>query len=327
MELLQLKYFIKVAETEHMSRAAQELFISQSSLSHTIHRLELELGVQLFDRNGRNIRLNEYGRLYLEHAKQVFQSLDEGARELKRLQAGKIRPVTILTTIPDILNDLPGLFQNRDSPYPVQQRFVQRELLPQSIVSGSVDFAISEFPGSSHGLEGQKLFEDELYLVIGLNHPLASRNLVSLSEIGQEYAFAPPKGVGIRVIIDDLFEHHGMALNILSDEMTTTITSKALRHAAAGDGVIYISKYALYRYLQAETDGWMTWNQQVKVLHIDAKDCQWNVGLTHVKQRKLSTGAQILYHYVQAEFRLIVLDMEKRIGDFFAQQAEALSIR
>lgn len=320
MELLQLKYFIKVAETEHMSRAAGELFISQSSLSHTIHRLEEELGVQLFDRNGRNIRLNEYGRLYLKHARQVFLDLDEGARELERLKTGSVKPIVILTTIPDILYDLPDLFQNRDSPYQVSQQFVPRELLPQAIINSVADFAISEFPCESRKLEATALFEDELYLVIGRNHPLAARDIVTLSEIGEEYAFAPPKGVGIRVVVDALFENHGMSLKVLSDEMTTTITSRALRHVAIGEGVIYISKYALYRFWQSEQESWDRWSKQIKILHLDANDCRWNVGLTLVKHRRLSAGAKLLYEYIKNEFQLIAQDMETRINAFFRQE-------
>ena len=61
MDLLQMQYFLKIAETGNMTRAAEELYISQSSLSRTIARLEKDLGVKLFDRVGRQIQLNEFG--------------------------------------------------------------------------------------------------------------------------------------------------------------------------------------------------------------------------------------------------------------------------
>ncbi len=63
MELLQLKYFLVAAKYEHITRAAKELHISQSTLSITINRLEAELGVSLFSHSGRNVRLNDAGRL------------------------------------------------------------------------------------------------------------------------------------------------------------------------------------------------------------------------------------------------------------------------
>ena len=62
MDISALKYFIVVAQTEHMNRAAAQLHITQPSLSTCIRRLEADIGFRLFDRNGRNIQLNEYGK-------------------------------------------------------------------------------------------------------------------------------------------------------------------------------------------------------------------------------------------------------------------------
>ncbi|WP_369218522.1 LysR family transcriptional regulator, partial [Streptomyces flavofungini] len=65
MDLLSLRYFQAVARHQHISRAAQELRVAQPSVSRTIGRLESELGVLLFDRQGRRIRLNEHGEAFL----------------------------------------------------------------------------------------------------------------------------------------------------------------------------------------------------------------------------------------------------------------------
>ena len=65
MEMLQLKYFVTVARLEHMTKAAEELHIAQPALSKTIARLEEDLGAPLFERQGRQIRLNPYGKAFL----------------------------------------------------------------------------------------------------------------------------------------------------------------------------------------------------------------------------------------------------------------------
>ena len=67
MTLNQLTYFQKIAELEHFSRAAEELNISQPSLSRSIDTLEQELGLPLFEKQGRNVILTKYGRIFLEH--------------------------------------------------------------------------------------------------------------------------------------------------------------------------------------------------------------------------------------------------------------------
>lgn len=82
MEFLQLQYFQAVARHEHMTNTAKELNVSQPSLSNSIQRLEKNLGVPLFERQGRNIKLNEFGKTYLQRVEQAFMELEEGQREL-----------------------------------------------------------------------------------------------------------------------------------------------------------------------------------------------------------------------------------------------------
>lgn len=89
MDLLQPKCFRVVAHLEHITRAATELAISQPSLSTTIRRLEDELGVPLFERQGRTIRLNQFGHVWLEHVERLLSELDEGARTLRDMAGWK----------------------------------------------------------------------------------------------------------------------------------------------------------------------------------------------------------------------------------------------
>lgn len=68
MQLQWLYYFVTIAELEHYTRAAEKLKISQSNLSHAIKSMERELGAELFERQGRNVKLNKYGKLFLPYA-------------------------------------------------------------------------------------------------------------------------------------------------------------------------------------------------------------------------------------------------------------------
>ena len=82
MGLLQLEYFKALAEREHLTQTAKELMISAPSLSATIARLEREVGFPLFERTGRNIRLNACGRIYLKHVNDVFSALENAKLEM-----------------------------------------------------------------------------------------------------------------------------------------------------------------------------------------------------------------------------------------------------
>ena len=84
--LLQLDYFRKLAATEHITKTAKELYISQTALSSMIIGLEKELGTPLFDRSNRAIHLNEAGKTYLKYVNEVFRSLENGKSALADLK-------------------------------------------------------------------------------------------------------------------------------------------------------------------------------------------------------------------------------------------------
>ena len=119
MELQQLRYFLTVARLEHMTRAAEELHITQPSLSITISRLEESLGVPLFDRYRRQIKLNEFGKAFLRRVERIFDELEEGKRELLDLAGLEHGTVSVASTSMGILKDLIDSFLTQ---YPVKFR-------------------------------------------------------------------------------------------------------------------------------------------------------------------------------------------------------------
>lgn len=89
MELLQLRYFLAVAESEHMTNTAKQLHIAQPALTQSIHRLEQELGVSLFERAGRGIRLSPAGSYVRDRVKPAMETLENVARDVQLFQQGE----------------------------------------------------------------------------------------------------------------------------------------------------------------------------------------------------------------------------------------------
>ena len=88
MELTQLKYFQAMAKCHHFTQAAEEMAVSQSALSRSIQKLEQELGVPLFEKNGRNVELTQFGEVFLKQVRQSLEILDGSVDYLHRIAAG-----------------------------------------------------------------------------------------------------------------------------------------------------------------------------------------------------------------------------------------------
>lgn len=82
MELRQLRYFVAVAELEHISEAAENLHVAQSAISRQIANLEEELGTKLFERVGRNVKLTPIGKIFLEHSIAALQAIDFAKKQI-----------------------------------------------------------------------------------------------------------------------------------------------------------------------------------------------------------------------------------------------------
>lgn len=204
MELDQLRYFLKVAERGNFTRAAEELLISQPALSRSIQRLEEELGQPVFERLTRTLRLTAAGKLLQARAKQALALLDDTKIEIADDgQSGTVRVGAIPTIAPYYL---PRLLQQFADAYPRSSVVVQEnttERLLKSLAMGEVDVAAVALPIEDKHLHVESLFEEELLLVLPLEHPLNAKERISLKDV-EPYPF---------VLLD---EAHCLSDNIVS---------------------------------------------------------------------------------------------------------------
>lgn len=114
MELLQLRYFYKIAHSRTLTQAADELCISQSSLSRMIGRLEDEFEMEFFDRKGRKIELNENGRIFLRYCTQILNAVDSMRDELSEMKNRRDMAVSVgFYSMSSLIVDIMGKFKER----------------------------------------------------------------------------------------------------------------------------------------------------------------------------------------------------------------------
>ncbi|WP_053376003.1 LysR family transcriptional regulator [Paenibacillus sp. FJAT-27812] len=213
MELLQLQYFLAVARLEHVTVAARNLHVTQSSLSKTIQRLEEDLGVPLFDRIGRKLRLNEFGSRFLRRAERALFELEQGKQELSDLSSpehGTLElAVTTASTLPNILR----VFRKK-RPY---IHFHVQMLTLQEMVTlldrGEVDFCLSSPPIAGDDIECEIVFIDPILVAVPKGHRLAERSSVSLAELKDEWFVGVKSGYGTRDLIDSVCKSVGFVPN------------------------------------------------------------------------------------------------------------------
>lgn len=209
MDLLQLKYFQEVAKHQHLTKAAQELNVSQPALSKMISKLEQRLGYQLFDRTGRQIRLNKLGESYLKIVENVFLELQKGEKELAFLTEKQNDLVSIAVTIPTILPRLLGGFLDDHPKARFRQYQAFAERMKTQLETGEIDVGISTLPIEGENIEWYPIIEEEIMLAVPLSHPLAERKSIFLNEVENDPFIVMPPGYGFRQMTENFCAEAG----------------------------------------------------------------------------------------------------------------------
>ncbi len=213
MNLDHLRYFVKLAEVRHYTRAAEQLCISQPSLSHAINQLESELGVPLFERSGRNTSLTRFGEEFLECARRSLDTLDVGIGSLQRSSRGEgiVRLGFLRTLGVDFIPKLTADFLAADPGCGIEFSF--HSDLTGGLIDGLLqrrfDLVFCSEPDPSLGLSAVPVMSQELVMIVPKNHPLAGRENVDLAETLQYPAVFFAEGSGLRRIIDRMYEKIG----------------------------------------------------------------------------------------------------------------------
>ena len=181
IELRHLRYFLEVARHEHITRAAQVLHVTQSTLSHQIVQLEALLGTTLFDRVGRGLQLTDAGRTFIDYARRALEEVDEGRFALDGLRdmlRGRVR-IGVIHTYNTTL--LPPAIAEFSKAYPGIHLSIDD--MPASdvaamVASGAIHLGLSFATPGRPDVDTEALFSERLMLVVRDDHPLAANSRV-----------------------------------------------------------------------------------------------------------------------------------------------------
>ena len=209
MELLQLKYFLAVAKTEHIKATAEEMMVTPPAVSIAISKLEKELGVSLFDRKGRNIVLNNNGRVFMKHIEDMMSSLDEAIKSVKA-QSPYSAILQIHSVNPYLWNKPINDFQNR---YP-DISIIFSGVLDSGMETKPAKDIVKESPSelfiasrdylSRCDVESEHLFDAQLFIAMSKKHRLAKKKSIDLADLKDEWFINSPHRTDFRRYCDEL---------------------------------------------------------------------------------------------------------------------------
>jgi LysR family cyn operon transcriptional activator len=217
MEIRQLNYFIKAAELLHFTEAAAASFVTQSTLSQQIKQLEEELGMLLFDRIGKQVRLTEAGNVFLLHARQIILDIKKSKQaifELANMVNGELR-IGVTYAFSSLL--LPALtpFSEKYPGIMIHVEYGTAGELENKLRMADLDIILAfHEQADGEGLEMQPLFSSRIMMVVSKKNSLAKLNKITLRELGKLEMILPSNGFSSRDLLNEIFRKNKISPNI-----------------------------------------------------------------------------------------------------------------
>ncbi|GAA0135447.1 LysR substrate-binding domain-containing protein [Paenibacillus sp. YSY-4.3] len=269
MEHRLLEYFIAVSEELHFTKAADNLGISQPTLSHQIRLLEEQLGTPLFHRSGKKIHLTQAGTVLLEHARRVFHELEQAKLvigELAGLRRGRLRigcsgNHLLIQSIISFHRKFPGI--------ELSVVELATEETRDRLLSNKLDLGVVFLPLKDEQLVSLPLYKEELVIIAPHDHPFAGSSGIELWELAQSpLVLFPPKflarqmldaacariGIQLSPVIElstmesqcEMVAHH-VGLTVVPKSYTATLRDRRLVSVPIAEPAPYRSVGIVYR--------------------------------------------------------------------------------
>jgi DNA-binding transcriptional LysR family regulator len=243
MELRQLRYVEAVARHRHFTRAAEELHVAQSALSHQIRRLESELGTELFERTSRRVSATEAGDAVATRARRVLAEVEGVREEIDELRGVTRGRISIGALLPGGEIDVPGLLARFSGTHPGIEVALREgtagdmlRYLEEDTIDAAFCLLYGELP---KGVASEVLSEDEVVAVFAPG-AAPEKDRIGVSDLEARSIVAPRSGSTIKAAVDDLFARSGKQLRV-SLESADPFLLRCLVAGGFGVGILTLS--------------------------------------------------------------------------------------
>lgn len=285
MELLQLRYFVVTAKEQNMTRAAELLHIAQPALSQSVKRLEEEMGVRLFDRVGKRIRLNDAGRELLRTAEPMLARLSAMPETLQAIAAEEAQTISLNVLVASRI--VTRLMIDYKAEHPESNFKMDRN-------ADSLDWDLRISAVSGQGTVRlaagtQKLMEEEIYLAVPAASRFADKKEITLQEVSDEPFLTFPVNMPYHNLCNRMWDESGISPRV-SLESDNPQSLKDL--LAAGMGVAFWPQFSW-----GEAD-----ESEIHLLHLIKPKASRIVTVTQNPKRRISKAAEDFFRFSIAYF-------------------------
>lgn len=293
VELRQIKYFIEVAKREHVTEAADALHVAQSAVSRALKNLEEELGVDLFIREGRNVRLTPIGRVFLEHIQKAVRAIDDAKQivtEYTDPERGIVNVGFLSSLATYILPTAISAFRKEYPKVQFQLHQGSYRYLKESVIRGDINMAIlGPVPTDDKKLKGTILFTENIVALLPADHRLAKESTLKLNDLQDEAFILFREGFILRDVVVDACKQIGFVPKV-SFEGEDIDSIKGL--VSGGLGVSLVPEITLVDNLPHAT-------VQIPLVEPGVRR---SVGLVTPQDRDLLPTEEVFFNFLQQFF-------------------------
>ena len=292
MTLLQLQYFQTLARVLHYTHAAEELHISQPTLSYSINELEKELDVKLFEKQNRRILLTESGERFLPFVEKAMHLLDEGVDVVRQTSGQSTMTVRIgyfhsisASLIPSLVERVYHSGANKN----IRFQFMEDTSFDifSRLKNGDLDLAFCAH--RDDWADSITIMKQPLYLAVPAEHALAGREFVTFSDFAREPLIMLDKPSSLRILTDRVFTRHGVIPNVVFEVREC---NAALQYVALKFGVAVLPEVPAMK------------TERIRAIPIDdpSREFVRTVYLSWDRSRPLSRAAQDVRNLIVEQY-------------------------
>jgi LysR family transcriptional regulator, low CO2-responsive transcriptional regulator len=304
--LHQLQILEAIAKHGSFTRAAEELELTQPTISQQIKRLTSTIGMPLFEQLGKQVHLTAAGKEVLSASATIserFAQLETVLDELKGLKQGRINLVAS-TTAKYFVPRLLGTFHRKHPEIELNLKITNQEGVLARLANNQDDLYFTGRPPKDLDIELRPILENPLVVVASSNHPLAGKKNISLKQLALEPFIFREAGSGTRLVIEQFLADNRVAVDVIIE----LSSNEAIKQAIAGElGISILSQHAL---ALEDRDGLLT------ILNVEGFPIQRHWYVIYPAGKQLSVAAQAFLDFSIAEGKQII---EKFSADLISQ--------